>query len=120
MPDPGYRQQPRFLWLNTLRTDVMQLLGQVDGANIDYVPPFDNYRPHISLMQHAELSPRVFESAITFASAVIKDLGIPEETQAWQLVLIRFESDSTGEDWSHGGWAVDLRWNLLASYSIQI
>jgi len=33
-------------------------------------------------------------------------------------VLLRFESEVAGEDWSHGGWAADLRWNLLASYPI--
>jgi hypothetical protein len=49
---------------------------------------------------------------------VIQDLEIPEETRAWQLVLLRFESDAAGEDWSQGGWAADLRWNLLASYPI--
>ena len=69
-------------------------------------------------MQHAELPPTVFDSAVVFAGAVVRDLEIPNETPAWQLVLLRFESDAAGEDWSHGGWAADLRWNLLASYPI--
>ena len=118
VPDPEDRRQRRFLSLNALRTDVMELLRQVYGVNIDNVPSSDEYRPHISLMQHAELPPTVFESAVLFAGAVIEDLEIREETRAWQLVLLRFESDATGEDWSRGGWAADLRWNLLASYPI--
>ncbi len=86
--------------------------------NTGAVPSLQNYHPRISLMQHAELPPTVFESAVVFAGAVINDLDIPNETRAWQLVLLRFESDAAGEDWSHGGWAADLRWNLLASFPI--
>ena len=73
---------------------------------------------HISLMQHAELPPMVFDSAVVFAGEVVRDLAISNETRAWQLVLLRFESDAAGEDWSQGGWAADLRWNLLTSYPI--
>ena len=104
--------------LNSFRGDVLELLASGLGVNTGNAPSFDEYRLHISLMQHAELPPSVFESAVVFAGAVIKDLEIPNETRAWQLVLIRFESDAAGEDWSHGGWAADLRWNLLASYPI--
>ena len=111
-------QKRRFLTLNALRTDVMVLLGQGYGVNTGNVPSSDDYRAHVSLMQHAELPPTVFESAVLFAGAVINDLDIPNETRAWQVVLLRFESDAAGEDWSHGGWAADLRWKLLASYPI--
>ena len=116
VPDPEDRRQRSFLTLNALRTDVMELLGQVYSVSTGNAPSIDEYRPRISLMQHAELPPTVFDSAVLFASAVIKDLEIPQETRAWQLVLLRFESEAAGEDWSHGGWAADLRWNLLASY----
>ena len=116
VPDPEDRQQRRFLTLNALRTDVMELLRQVYGVNTGDVQSSDEYRPQISLMQHAELPPTVFESAVVFAGVVIKDLEIPNETRAWQLVLLRFESDAAGEDWNQGGWSADLRWNLLASY----
>ena len=118
VPDPEDRRQRRFLTLNALRTDVLELLGQVYGVKTGDVPSADVYRPHISLMQHAELPPSVFQSAVVFASAVLKDLEIPNETRSWQIVLQRFESDAADEDWSHGGWAADLRWNLLASYPI--
>ena len=118
VPDPEDCRQRRFLTLNALRTDVLELLGQVYGVNTGNVPSSDEYRPHISLMQHGELPPTVFESALAFADAVVRDLEIPTETRAWQLVLLRFESDAAGEDWSQGGWAADLRWNLLASYPI--
>ncbi len=114
--ESGDRNQPA---LNSLRADVLELLGSSNVVNTGTVPSADDYHPHISLMQQAELPPTAFESAVLFAGAVIKDLEIPEETRAWQLVLLRFESDAAGEDWSHGGWAADLRWNLLASYPIQ-
>ncbi len=117
-PDSEDRWQRRFLTLIALRTDVMELLGQVYGVNTGNVPSSDDYKPHISLMQHAELPPTAFESAVVFAGAVIKDLESPNETRAWQLVLLRFESDAAGDDWSQGGWAADLHWNLLAIYPI--
>ena len=118
VPDPEDRRQRRFLTLNALRTDVVELLRQVYGVNPSHVPSPDDYHPYISLMQHAELPPTVFESAVVFAGAVVRDLDIPNEARAWQIVLLRFESDAVGEDWSQGGWAADLRWNLLASYPI--
>ena len=104
--------------LNSLRADVLGLLESEYGVNAAAVPSSYNYHPRISLMQHAELPPTVFDSAVLFAGAVIKDLEVPAETRAWQLVLLRFESDAAGQDWSQGAWAADLRWNLLASYPI--
>ena len=104
--------------LKSLRTDVLDLLESGHVVNAGAIPSAADYHPRISLMQHAELPQSVFDSAVAFAAAVIKDLEIPNETRAWQLVLLRFESDVAGEDWSHGGWAADLRWNLLASYPI--
>ena len=118
VPDPEDRPQRRLMTLNVLRTDLLELLGQVYGVNTSNVPSSDEYRPHISLMQHANLPPTAFESAVVFAGAVVRDLEVPNETRAWQLVLLRFESDAAGEDWNQGGWAADLRWNLLASYPI--
>ncbi len=113
--ESGDRNQPA---LNSLRADVLELLGSRHAVNAGAVRSSECYHPHISLMQHAELPPTVFESAVLFAGAVIKDLEIRSETRAWQLVLLRFESDVAGEDWSQGGWAADLRWSLLASYPI--
>ncbi len=113
--ESGDRTQPA---LNSLRADVLEVLGSSNVVNTGAVPSSDDYHPHISLMQHAELPQTAFESAVLFAGAVIKDLEIPEETRAWQMVLLRFESDVAGEDWSQGGWAADLRWSLLASYPI--
>ena len=116
VPEEG--RDPNLPALNSLRADVLELLGQVDGVNTGNPPPPNEYRPRISLMQHGELPPTAFESAVVFADAVVRDLEIPNETRAWQLVLLRFESDAAGEDWSQGGWAADLGWNLLASYPI--
>ena len=104
--------------LNSLRGEVLELLMPEHGMNTGAVPSLQKYHPRISLMQHGELPPTVFESAVLFADAAVRDLKIPNETRAWQLVLLRFESDVAGEDWSQGGWAADLRWSLLASYPI--
>ena len=75
-----------------------------------------NYLYRIALMQHANLPPAVFASAVAFAQAVVNDLEVPTATTAWQLALIRFESDAAGEDWSGGRWAADLRWQLVNNH----
>ena len=79
---------------------------------------FGNYLYRIALMQHANLPPAVFASAVAFAQAVVNDLEVPANTTAWQVALIRFESDAAGEDWSGGRWAADLRWQLVNSHPL--
>ena len=78
----------------------------------------ENNPYRIALMQHANLPPAVFASAVAFAQAVVNDLEVPANTTAWQLALIRFESDAAGEDWSGGRWAADLRWQLVNSHPL--
>ena len=78
----------------------------------------ENYLYRIALMQHANLPPAVFASAVAFAQAVVNDLEVPAATTAWQLALIRFESDAAGEDWSGGRWAADLRWQLVNNHPL--
>lgn len=111
--------------LRQWRDAVIEILEQVCGLS-PYLEPHretarENYRPRIALMQYASLPPRVFESAVTFAQAVVADLPVPERANPWQLVLIRFESDAAGEDWddwNRGGWAADLRWQFIDSYPL--
>jgi hypothetical protein len=69
-------------------------------------------------MQFADLSDAVFASAGVFANAVLQDLNVPTSTRAWQLLLVRFESDAAGDDWQDGGWKADLRWRILHSYPL--
>ena len=111
--------------LGQWRDAVIEILGPVYGLS-PYLEPHretdqENYRPRIALMQYASLPPRVFESAVTFAQAVVADLPVPERASPWQLALIRFESYAAGEDWAdwnRGGWAADLRWQFINSYPL--
>ena len=115
---PEMRRTGELPEINSLRADVLGLLEQVPGASAGNVPSCKEYKPQISLMQQSDLPASVFDSAVEFAGAVVRDLQIPSETRGWQLVLLRFESEAAGDDWSRGGWAADLRWNLLASHPI--
>ena len=117
VPEDIRPRTPRNLY--ALQSNVLEMLGEV----YEVVPPNlhftgDNYWPHITLMQRAALPPPVFESAVEFARAVVRDLEVPQTTRAWQLTLTRFESDAAGDDWDDGRWATDLRWKLLASYPL--
>ena len=102
--------------LNALHGDVTRLLVHTEGVVLDLRHSEEKYHPHITLMEHADLTPTVFESALVFAMAVLSDLNVPNDTKAWQMVLVRYESDTDDDDWSDGGWAVDLRWQILNSY----
>lgn len=104
-----------------LRKNVIQMLRQLDGLTLDPEPDLENWLIRIALMQHANLSPRVFQTALTFAQGIIRDLLVPGFATAWQLVLIRFESNAAGDaaDWRAGKWAADLRWQLVSSYPLR-
>jgi hypothetical protein len=41
---------------------------------------------------------------------------VPVVARAWRLVLLRYLSDAAGDDWSHGSWSSDVRWEYLSSY----
>ena len=90
--------------------------GSVPALEMSPELESENYPYRIALMQHANLPPAVFDSAVAFAQAVVNDLEVPANTTAWQLALIRFESDAAGEDWSGGRWAADLRWQLVNNH----
>ena len=110
--------------LRQLRDAVIETLGQVYGLapylELHREVGREDYPLRIALMQHANLPPRVFESAVTFAqevvSSVVSSVESDGRTPLWQLVLIRFESDAAGDDWNAGGWAADLRWQIVSSY----
>ena len=104
--------------LINLHASVAILLGERDGVEADAVSSAGEFQPHLPMMQYARLSDGVFADAVEFARAVTADLQIPSVTQAWRLLLLRFESDTAGDDWSGGSWAADLRWELLASYPL--
>lgn len=104
--------------LNNLHHRVVSLLEDTPGAVPDLRFTRENFHPHITLMQHAQLSPAVFSSAVEFATSVLRDLQVPNTTRAWQMVMLRFESDAAGEDWDHGRWAADLRWQILEAYAL--
>ena len=99
--------------LSQLRDGGIEVLEQ---ANV----PVDrgNYPFRIALMQHANLPLRVFESAVGFAQEVAAGLELPTSAFPWQLVLIRFESPAAGDDWNGGGWANDLSWRIINSYTL--
>ena len=77
-----------------------------------------NYWPHITLMQYAKLPSAVMADALEFARGVVDDLSVPESTTAWRLLLVRFQSQAAGEDWSGGRWAADLSWEIVSSYPL--
>ena len=103
--------------LQSLYRSVVSLIGDFTG-NPHQLPKEEDYRPNIPLLQYAQLSPGIFADAAEFARAVVEDLQIPQTTRAWKLVLVRFESNTAGDDWHNGRWAVDLRWELLSSYGL--
>ena len=125
--DGGEQEEPNNVYLDfqqadpnhpliVLQRDAMALVDSLPGA----VPPPDGggVHPKINLMEYADLPLAVMAEASDFAKGVAVDLGVPAAARAWRLVVLRYHSEAAGEDWSHGGWAPDLRWEYLSSYAL--
>ena len=104
--------------LNRLHGAVTRLLEEASGVSANPAAGREDYQPRLPLMLYAQLPPDVFDDGVEFARAVVADLQVPDRTQAWRLLLLRFHSDASGDDWSGGAWAADLRWELLASHPL--
>lgn len=91
----------------------------VDGLPGAVLPPENReFHPKINLVEYANLPPIVMADAFYFAKGVATDIGVPEVARAWRLVVLRYHSQAAGDDWSHGAWAPDLRWEYLSSYAL--
>ena len=75
-------------------------------------------RIYLPLMQYADLTKTIFADAVEFAGSVVESLATPSGTNAWRLMLARFQSQSAGDAWHRGGWANDVSWKLLASFPL--
>ena len=102
--------------LIVLQAESVTLIDGLPGA----VQPPENggFHAKINLMEHAELPAAVMAEAVDFAKGVATDIGVPPVARAWRLVVLRYHSEAAGEDWNHGSWAPDLRWEYLASYDL--
>ena len=100
--------------LTILQRDAVTMLDNLPGAD----PPTEigQFQPKINLIEYADLPPAVLADAIDFAKGVAIDVGVPSVARAWRLSLLRYRSEGAGDDWSHGSWASDIRWELLSSY----
>ena len=104
--------------LKRLHGAVAQLLEETSGVTPNPAAGTEDYRSRLPLMTYAQLPPDVYDDAVEFARDVVTDLQVPADSRAWRLLLLRFQSDAAGDDWSGGAWAADLRWELLASHPL--
>lgn len=104
--------------LDILRDSVVSFLDRTPEVTHDPLADGPTFRPHLPLVQFARLPHGVFSDAVEFAQAAVAGLGVPDTTRAWRLLLLRFHSEAAGDDWSGGGWALDLRWEPLSSHRL--
>ena len=104
--------------LQQLHGEVVGLLRKTSGATLEMEHAEGDYRPHIPLMQYAMLPEDVMADALEFARGMVEDLAVPGSTTAWRLLLVRFQSQAAGEDWSGGRWAADLSWDIVSSHTL--
>ncbi|MQF94338.1 MAG: hypothetical protein FI731_01490 [SAR202 cluster bacterium] len=123
--DGGTNGQNNSVYLDFEQTDLNHPLAQLQREALALVEDLPGatapdgaaeYHPKINLMEFANLPPTVMADAAEFAKGVSIDMGVPAVARAWRLVILRYHSDAAGDDWDHGGWANDLRWEYLASY----
>ena len=104
--------------LHKLHGDVVDIVRRVSGAVLEMEHVEGGYWPHVTMMQYAKLPSAVMADALEFAQGVVDDLLVPESTNAWRLLLVRFQSQAAEEDWSEGRWAPDLSWDIISSYPL--
>ena len=104
--------------LLTLHARVANLVNGVAGGSDDAASAETETRIYLPLMQYADLVETIFADAVEFAGAVVENLATPAGTNAWRLMLARFQSQSAGDAWDQGGWASDVSWKLLASFPL--
>ena len=104
--------------LHKLHGDVVDIVRRVSGAVLEMEHVEGGYWPHVTMMQYAKLPSAVMADALEFAQGVVDDLAVPESTNAWRLLLVRFQSQAAEEDWSEGRWAPDLSWDIVSSYPL--
>ena len=104
--------------LHKLHGDVVDIVRRVSGAVLEMEHVEGGYWPHVTMMQYAKLPSAVMADALEFAQGVVDDLAVPESTNAWRLLLVRFQSQAAEEDWSEGRWAPDLSWDIIGSYPL--
>ncbi|MCH7737461.1 MAG: hypothetical protein IH872_08690 [Chloroflexi bacterium] len=100
--------------LTVLHRDAITMVDELPGAELP--PERGDFHPKINLMEYAGLPSAVLADATDFAKGVAIDVGVPSVARAWRLALLRYHSEAAGDDWSHGSWASDLRWEHLSSY----
>ncbi len=106
---PGPGGQPIAL----LRSQVTETLAQ---HNLEAFAEGDGLR--FALLQCADMPAPVFDSAVRFAEGIIDGVDLAVRGQVFDLALFRYESDAAGEDWEGGGWAGDLRWEVVNSFPL--
>ena len=104
--------------LHKLHGDVVDIVRRVSGAVLEMEHVEGGYWPHVTMMQYAKLPSAVMADALEFAQGGVDDLAVPESTNAWRLLLVRFQSQAAEEDWSEGRWAPDLSWDIISSYPL--
>ena len=109
---------PRPEALHKLHGDVVDLVRRISGAVLEMEHAEGDYWPHVTMMQYAKLPSAVMADALEFAQGVVDDLAVPESTNAWRLLLVRFQSQAAEEDWNGGRWAADLSWEIVSSYPL--
>ena len=100
--------------LTLLQRDAVRLVENLPGA--DLPTEKGECQAKINLIEYADLPPAVLADATDFAKGVAIDVGVPSVARAWRLSLLRYRSEGAGDDWSHGSWASDVRWENLSSY----
>ena len=104
--------------LLTLHASVTDLVNSVADDPNDAAGVETGTGIYLPLMQYANLTETIFEDAVEFARSVVESLATPSGTNAWRLMLARFQSQSAGDAWHRGGWANDVSWKLLASFPL--
>lgn len=105
-------------WFPAFRAEVLNILESTAGVEAGE-RNIKGYPPHFPLLENGHLEPKVFEQAVRFSTEVVEDRRVDQvDPEARAFWIVRYESDTAGEDWSDGSWADDLRWSIMESVAV--
>ena len=104
--------------LQQLHERVVDLLQSTAGAEPDLRFARQNYWPHLTLMQNAQLKPAVFRDAVEFAQEVVCLMELPDSATAWRTQLVRFETDAAEDGSVIPHWEKTPQWSILDSFPL--
>lgn len=99
-----------------LQREIWEVVSHAPGSRIfnrDY-----EFLPHLPIIHRSGLSKSDLADAAEYAARSISNLEATNVTSPWRIWLVRYSSESVGDDWRDGKWLSDVTWRIERSFRL--